>query len=283
MKYFLIIIATFGIFFSPIVMAQETKIDYSNEVIVDSDLDGLTDQGEIQIYGTDYKNADSDGDALMDGVEVVNGTSPLDGTDPEFLLASIAQETPWAWYIARAAGILSFIFLWLTIFLGLSIRNPWLKKIIAPIYSFDFHCFTAALAVFWSLVHGTGLLFDTMLGFGVKDVFIPFFSQTTLIDTRPLALGIVAFWMMVVMTITSYLRGHMSHWLWRVLHFMNPLAFIFIVIHGYGIGTDMKNVYIGSAFLISSAILALIYFSSLVFMIVNKIRQKQLKGSTFEE
>ena len=275
----LVILAFFA--FAKISFAQESesKVDYSKEVIVDSDLDGLTDQGEIQIYGTDHKDADTDGDGLMDGVEVVQGTSPLDSTDPYFSLTSTAQETPWAWYVSRAAGIIGFVFLWLTIILGLSIRNPWLKKIIGPIYSFDFHCFTAVAAVFWSLVHGTSLLFDKIIGFGVKNVLIPFFSQTTLVDVRLLALGIIAFWLMVVMAVTSYLRAHMSHWLWRALHFMNPLAFIFIVIHGYKIGTDMKNIYISNIYLFSSALLALIYLSSVVFMISNKIKQRQqLKG-----
>lgn len=291
MKYFLIIIATFGIFFSPVVMAQEKEVDYKGEVIVDSDLDGLTDKGEQQIFNTNPSKQDSDDDGYLDGVEVLSETKPMDADDyPTHRvenvidMQSVQAETPWAWYIARAAGILGFIFLWLTIFLGLAIRNPWLKKIIAPIYSFDFHSFMAALAVFWSLVHGIGLLFDPVIGFGVKDIFIPFFNRTEIVHSNPLALGIMAFWMLVVMTITSYLRSHMSHWLWRALHFLNPLAFIFVVIHGYNIGTDIKNIYIGGVFLFSSAILALIYFSNLASMIIDKIRQRQqYKGSTFEE
>lgn len=185
------------------------------------------------------------------------------------------SATPWAWYTVRSAGLVGFVFLWLTIFLGLAIRNPWLKKIIAPIYSFDLHCFTAVMAVFWSLVHGTSLLFDPTIGFGARDVFIPFFSQTIIVDARPLALGIVAFWMMVVMTITSYLRKHMSHWLWRALHFLNPLAFIFVVIHGYKIGTDIRNFYIGGTFLASSFMLLGIYFLSIVAMTWNKLNPNE--------
>jgi methionine sulfoxide reductase heme-binding subunit len=180
--------------------------------------------------------------------------------------------TPWAWYIVRAAGLVGFVFLWITIFLGLSIRNPWLKKIVSPLLGCDFHYFTAAMAVFWALVHGTALFFDTFLNFGAKDIFIPFYSQSTALDTNYLALGVMAFYAMVIMTVTSYLRRHLAHWLWRVLHFLNPLAFIFVVFHGFMNGTDMKNPYIAGAFIASSAILVLIYFSSLVFVIWNKIR-----------
>jgi predicted ferric reductase len=175
------------------------------------------------------------------------------------------NATPWPWYIARAAGLIGFVFLWLTIFLGLAIRNPLLKKIVQPIYSFDFHCFTAAMAVFLALVHGTALLFDSSIGFGIKDVTVPFYNNSEFLNTNYLALGIIAFYAMLIMTITSYLRAHISHWFWRVLHFLNPLAFIFVVFHGINNGTDMHNVYVRDIFMGSSFLLVIIYLSSLIF------------------
>lgn len=260
------------------------KVNYHGQVIVDSDLDGLTDQGELQIYHTDPGKPDSDGDGYLDGAEILAGTNSNDPkdypgyfnikdmTDP--ILQNLNAATPWAWYVGRAAGMIGFIFLWITVFLGLSIRNPILKKIVAPIYSFDFHCFAAAASIFWSLVHGTAFLFDGTLGFDLKDIAVPFYSKTIAVDPNFLGLGILAFYAMVIMTITSYLRQHLNHWLWRVLHFLNPLAFIFVVAHGYVNGTDMKNFYVGSAFLFSSFLLVLIYLSSLVAILINKIRQR---------
>jgi DMSO/TMAO reductase YedYZ heme-binding membrane subunit len=256
--------------------AEENKVDYRSEVITDSDLDGLTDQGEIQIYKTEPGLVDTDEDGFLDGAEVLASTDPLDADSPAkdsaitFSLANFNQPTPWAWYIGRASGIIGFIFLWLTVFLGLSIRNPIFKKVVPPIYSFGFHCFLGAAAVFWSLVHGTSFLFDQSIQFTWKDSFIPFFSETTLVDPNFLALGIMAFYAMVIMTITSYLRKHLNHFLWRVLHFLNPLAFIFVVVHGYFNGTDMKNFWIGSAFLVSSYFLLIVYLSSLYFVIFRK-------------
>jgi hypothetical protein len=44
----------------------------------DSDADGIADQDEVLVTGTDPKNADSDGDGLVDGVEVTNRMNPLD-------------------------------------------------------------------------------------------------------------------------------------------------------------------------------------------------------------
>ncbi|MDZ4385009.1 MAG: ferric reductase-like transmembrane domain-containing protein, partial [Candidatus Moranbacteria bacterium] len=240
--------------FAKIALAQEGQVDYKGEVIVDSDLDGLTDKGEEQIYSTNPGNPDSDGDGYLDGAEILSGADPTSvGSYPGKIdiaqaVAVVSDKTPWVWYIVRASGLLGFIFLWLTIFLGLAIRNPLLKKIIDPFYSLDLHCFTAAVAIFWVLVHATSLLFDPMIGFGIKDISIPYFSQSAAVDTNYMALGIMAFYMMAIMTVTSYLRRHISHRLWRVLHFLNPLAFIFVVSHGYHNGTDMENVYIAGAY-----------------------------------
>lgn len=267
----------FGFFVFP-VRAEKiySKVDYNGEVIVDSDLDGLTDQGEIQIYKTDPRRADTDEDGFLDGAEILAGTDPLDADSPAkdsaviLSLEKYNQPTPWAWYIGRASGMIGFIFLWLTVFLGLSIRNPLFKKMVASIYSFDFHCFLAAAAVFWSLVHGTSFIFDSVAQFTWKDSFIPFFSQTSLVNPNFLALGIMAFYAMVIMTITSYLRSHLNHFLWRVLHFLNPLAFIFVVVHGYFNGTDMKNYWIGMAFLASSYFLIIVYLSNLYSVIFKK-------------
>lgn len=44
----------------------------------DSDVDGIADEEEALVTGTDPNNPDSDGDALLDGVEVDNHMNPLD-------------------------------------------------------------------------------------------------------------------------------------------------------------------------------------------------------------
>ena len=55
--------------------------------IVDSDNDGLSDDDETNIYGTDPNSADTDGGGVDDGVEVwLFGTDPLDPTDDEGLV-----------------------------------------------------------------------------------------------------------------------------------------------------------------------------------------------------
>lgn len=49
----------------------------------DIDGDGITNDDEINIYGTDPNNPDTDGDGIDDGVEIANGSDPLNPCDPD--------------------------------------------------------------------------------------------------------------------------------------------------------------------------------------------------------
>lgn len=49
----------------------------TNSERADTDIDGLIDRAEIQVYKTDPLKADTDGDGYLDGDEVINGFDPL--------------------------------------------------------------------------------------------------------------------------------------------------------------------------------------------------------------
>ena len=48
----------------------------------DFDQDGLPDRMEQTLYGTDWRDADTDDDGLDDGWEIANGLDPLDNGEP---------------------------------------------------------------------------------------------------------------------------------------------------------------------------------------------------------
>ncbi len=260
-------------------------IDYKEEVIVDSDLDGLTDEGEKQIFKTNPTLPDTDGDGFVDGAEILNGTDALDYSDPIGKgMANLSSNdsdssTPWMWYLSRASGFLAYIFLWFSIFLGLSIRDPFLKKMVKPVYSFDLHSFTAASAVFWGLFHGTSFLFhEGPFKMSLGDVFIPLHMANGLVDSGPLALGIIAFYVMVVLIVTSYAKKWMSQKIWRISHFLNITLLPLVAVHALFIGTDMQNQPIRAWFLISVFILVPFYLRNLSSLVWNKWRTRSSKN-----
>lgn len=63
------------------------------DVTSDSDHDGLTDFEEVNQYGTDPNNADTDGDGVPDGEEIAGGFDPTDSASkPEPGTAELALE-----------------------------------------------------------------------------------------------------------------------------------------------------------------------------------------------
>ncbi len=65
---------------------QEMLVYGTDPDRADTDSDGLSDGDEVWIYGTDPLNADTDGDGVSDGDEVRAGTSPLVSDDPMLLI-----------------------------------------------------------------------------------------------------------------------------------------------------------------------------------------------------
>jgi methionine sulfoxide reductase heme-binding subunit len=263
--------------------AQEKTVDYGSDIIIDSDLDGLTDEGEKQIYGTDPKNIYTDQDGIMDGAEILNKTDPLNNLSPSiqktYKQNLIEIETPWAWYFTRASALIGFFLLYLSIFFGLAIRTPILKKIIQPAYSFEIHSWISLQALLFALLHGIALLFDKFLSFSLSNIFVPFSAlpeNAILAGVKPiyLAMGIVSFYLMLILIVSSYLRKYIGFWIWRSIHFLNIVLWIFVIFHALKLGTDMKNEIVRNIFIYANAFLLLLFAVNVIARIFNVIKQR---------
>ncbi len=65
-----------GVLAAPV--ASEAEPTEEPAAVVDTDEYGLTDDDEVNVYGTDPEVFDTDGDGVGDGDEVEAGTDPLD-------------------------------------------------------------------------------------------------------------------------------------------------------------------------------------------------------------
>lgn len=254
MKKTLLIIAIIilGTHFGIAKAADAPKVDYGNNPVLDSDLDGLTDEGEKQNYHTDPNNPDSDGDGILDGAEVLNGTNPLDNTSPSAVQNITVRESTqtatekWSWYLTRAGGLVSFLLLYLAIFFGIAIRFPYLKKIFQPVDSYNFHVWISAQALIFVLFHGLVLLTDKYLNFSLKDVFVPFASAY---QPGLVTMGVLGMYLMLALILTSYFRKYISYGIWRAVHFLNIVLYGFAFFHAYYLGTDLKSGLVREIFL----------------------------------
>lgn len=264
---------------------SEKKLDYGKEIIVDSDLDGLTDLGEEELFNTDPLNPDSDGDGFYDGAEIIEETDPLDNTSPVALkiistnIVPTERETPWAWYISRASGLIAFLLLYLVMFLGLSIRTPILKNILKPIYSLKIHAWLSVHSLFFVFLHGGVLIFDKFINVRIMDVFIPFSSE---VYKNEITLGIIGMYIMILLILTSYFRKRISNRMWRITHYLNIILYIIVIGHSLELGTDLQEGLARSIFVYANQFLALIIIINVFTRIFNYIKNKILRSKNNE-
>jgi len=185
------------------------------------------------------------------------------------MLAS--NEIPWAWYVARSSALVGFMLLYVSIFLGLAIRTPYLRKIILPIYSLKTHCWISLQALLFAFIHGTALLFDKFVNLSLVEVFVPFASKY---KTNLVTLGILAFYLMIILVATSYGRKFISHKLWRAVHFTNILLYVIAIIHAVRLGTDLKNPTVWNIFIWANAFLVFIMLVNIESRIITAFRNR---------
>ena len=97
--------------------------------IKDSDADGITDDAEVNVYHTDPYKFDTDGDGVGDGIEVLDGTDPLDPKSS--VIAGMAEMKPGIlegdtllWYFGLAANIVALAFVLIAVPLQILKRKP---------------------------------------------------------------------------------------------------------------------------------------------------------------
>lgn len=256
--------------------SQPPTVDYQGQPIVDHDLDGLTDEGEKQIYHTDSNNPDSDGDGFNDGVEAVSGTDPTDAQSfpgKPIPLEQTKIETPWAWYVSRSSALMSFVLLWISIFLGLAIHTPLLDKIIKPAYSYGSHCFISLLALLFALFHGVALMFDEAINFSLAGVFIPFAASY---EPSLVALGTLAFYLMLLLVVTSYAKKFVPQKMWRIVHTTNIILYAIGIVHALLLGTDLKSGAAREIFIWANAFLIFLFLVNIEARLVAYFKSKSL-------
>jgi methionine sulfoxide reductase heme-binding subunit len=183
------------------------------------------------------------------------------------------MDIPYAWYLTRSSALIGFFLLYISIFLGLAVQTPLLNRIIKPIYSLKIHCWISLQALIFVAIHGTNLLLDKFIDFSWKNILIPFYplteNQAEQIDVGFLALGIIGFYIMLLLVASSYLRKGISSSLWRAVHFLNIGLYVTIIVHALYLGTDLKTEGLArSIFIYANGFLIFLFIINIIIRLV---------------
>ena len=139
------------------------------------------------------------------------------------------------WIILRAAGIGAYVMLFGSVAFGLVATSAPFGKRIAKQSATLIHQFLSTVGLVLLGVHIGGLLLDSYIHFGAKEVLVPLASTY-----RPfaVALGVLGMYAMVLVLVSSWVRRQYSPKLWRTLHMAAVPAFGLCLLHGLFAGAD---------------------------------------------
>jgi predicted ferric reductase len=139
------------------------------------------------------------------------------------------------WYVTRASGIIAYLLLWASTILGLALTSKYLDGMLDRLFTYDFHEFISLLSVAFTLVHVLVLLLDRYLPYSIVQILVPFISPY-----RPfwVGVGVIGFYMILLVTVTFYLRSRIGTRAFRIIHIISLLGYIGVTLHGYYAGTD---------------------------------------------
>ncbi len=158
------------------------------------------------------------------------------------------------WYIARASGIIAWLFITAAVLWGILLSTKLFPERRRPAWLLDLHRMLGALSVLFLATHVGALIADSYIQFDLVDVLVPFASDW---KTWQVALGVFAFWGVVIVEATSLAMKRLPKKVWRGIHFTSYATFVLTSLHGTFAGTDATNkMYVTTSIVTTLALMA---------------------------
>lgn len=152
------------------------------------------------------------------------------------LLASLDPKA--TWYVSRAAGLVTWLVCALSIVWGLVLSTKLIRRRGLPAWLLDLHAFLGTLALVFCAIHMGALAMDKYMAFGWRELLVPMSSPW---KPGPVAWGIVAFYLLVAVQVTSWLRKRLPKKVWHTVHMTSFVLFGAGTVHGVTAGSDWSN------------------------------------------
>jgi DMSO/TMAO reductase YedYZ heme-binding membrane subunit len=143
-----------------------------------------------------------------------------------------------AWYVARSSGWVAFVLLAVTVVWGILGITKVIERKGLPRWMMDLHKYVALLTMVFTGVHLAALVADNYVHIGWREILVPY-----ALDWKPGAItfGIVAFYLLVAVQVSSWLRSRLPRKVWKSVHMLSYQAMWLVAMHGLRAGTDASN------------------------------------------
>lgn len=144
------------------------------------------------------------------------------------------HRDPTFWLLARASGLAAYTVVTLSVLAGLVLKSRPFKSLRAPDVV-EVHKTLALTGLGALALHGISIVLDTTVKVSLAGLVVP-----GLVTYRPAAVaaGVIAAWLLAVITASFWARRRIGHRVWRRLHWLTYALFALATIHGVSAGTD---------------------------------------------
>ena len=158
------------------------------------------------------------------------------------LASTVLAATKTWWYVSRASGIVAWALLALAVLWGLALSTRALGRRPAAPWLLDVHRFMGGLAVLFTIVHFSTLALDPWMtsqyGYTITQALVPFAAKW---KPGPIAWGVVAFWLLLAVELTSLARKRMPQDVWRWIHLLSYPLYAMATVHLLTAGSERNN------------------------------------------
>ena len=142
------------------------------------------------------------------------------------------------WVLGRVAGLASYASLAIALLTGIALRTAVLDWLGSNRALRSLHEYTTVLWVPLGVVHVIALLLDHTARINVIDVFVPFLTPYGALG---IGLGTLSLDLLLIVTVTAWLKRRMQPSVWRWLHRLSYVAFALMFVHALLGGTDFSD------------------------------------------
>lgn len=140
------------------------------------------------------------------------------------------------WYVTRASGLVAWAAMTGSVLWGVLLATRVLRSIDNPAWLQDLHRWLGGTALIMTGLHMLSLMLDSWAHFSLTQVLVPLAAGYR---PWPVALGIVAFYLLIAVYGSSLLRPRMPRRFWKALHYGSYASVVLVSFHAGWSGTDV--------------------------------------------
>ncbi|HEU4481276.1 MAG TPA: hypothetical protein VFS18_05275 [Actinomycetota bacterium] len=142
-----------------------------------------------------------------------------------------------AWELARATGFLAYLAFTASTVAGLMLSSKYLGKKAGRNLTLV-HEAAAIAGLVVVVLHAWAILNDSFFEFDLASILVPGMSPY---DPLWVGMGVFAAWVGAIVIGSFYVRKKIGPRNWRRIHYLSPIMFVAMTMHGLMAGTDSQN------------------------------------------